>query len=80
MRGGARAGAGRPPGRLPRYTPVETRAILAALLAPGETWADLARRIGVPRQAVSRAVCAGATVGGVGRWVRLASVDHEDEG
>ena len=71
-RGGARPGAGRPPGQLPHYTPDETRAILAALLTPGETWADLARRIGVPRQAVSRAICKGATVVGLGRWVRLA--------
>jgi transposase-like protein len=71
-RGGARPNAGRPPGQLPRYTPAEARAILSALLAPGETWADLARRIGVPRQAVSRAICKGATVVGLGRWVRLA--------
>ena len=38
MRGGARAGAGRPPGRLPRYTPDETRAILAD--APGVKLVD----------------------------------------
>jgi transposase-like protein len=72
VRGGPRPGAGRPPGQLPRYTPDETRAILAALLTPGETWADLARRIGVPRQVVSRAICKGATVVGLGRWARLA--------
>jgi hypothetical protein len=72
MRGGPRPGSGRPPGATTRLTPEATRARLDTLRAPGESWAALATRLGVVRQAVSRAVTKGATERVIVAWERLS--------
>ena len=73
MRGGPRANAGRKLGVPdPHHTPEATRALLDAHRHPGESWAGLARRIGVNRRSVSRAIVNGGTVRQVSAWlVRL---------
>lgn len=70
MKGGPRPGAGRPRGATTRLPAADVAARLGALRSPGETWADLARRLGVSRQAVSRAVHRGATERTVSEWER----------
>jgi len=73
VRGGPRANAGRKLGVPdPHHTPEATRALLDAHRHPGESWAGLARRIGVNRRSVSRAIVNGGTVRQVSAWlVRL---------
>lgn len=53
---------------LERLPPEATRAHLEALRAPGESWAALAARLGVPRQAVGRALAVGITERQLGEW------------
>ena len=55
MRGGKRPGAGRPHGATTRLPAAEVAAALDDLRQPGETWAALARRLGVARQTIDRA-------------------------
>ena len=51
-----------------RLTPEATREALDALRLPGESWAALAARIGVPRQRVSEALKEGVTERRLGVW------------
>ena len=64
---------GRPRGTTRSLPAPDTAARLRALLAPGETWADLARRLGVSRQAVSRAASRGATEATIRRWEAVSA-------
>ena len=66
-RGGPRPNAGRPPRDL---SPEAAGARLDAARLPGESWAALARRLGVARQAIHRACREGACAATVERWVR----------
>lgn len=69
-RGGPGRGQGRPHGSTTRTSPESTRAALTALLLPGETWAALGRRLGIPdRQTLSRALAKGATERQLSAWV-----------
>ena len=69
-RGGPRPGAGRPRGATTRLPAAEIAARLGELRGEGETWADVARRIGVKGSAVRRAVAEGLGAATLTRWLR----------
>lgn len=68
-RGGPRPNAGRPTGSTTRLPPAEVGAALDALRGDG-TDADLARRLGVSRQAVYRARRLGVSARTLAGWMR----------
>lgn len=72
MRGGPRKGAGRPVGATTRLAPVEVGAALDALRGDG-TDADLARRLGVTRQAVAKARRLGVSARTLTAWSATAT-------